>query len=174
MSTFQEDTVQRLPKIVSNLLLATVFWFSHYVVLVMLNPVNVEPAFLLQMGLLIVSGIFLVRTLFNILIIADHLTKSFFKRLGVNESWSRKRILKDTMCIIAVLLVGAGIYPLFELVSNFDQVLQQITNYVTLGLIFLFVFDIGRIFYRITEKKANSMANRFSNLINDGDKTNGK
>jgi hypothetical protein len=34
-------------------------------------------------------------------------------------------------------------------------------------LIFLFVFDIGRIFYRLGEKKANSVADRFSNSINN-------
>jgi len=37
-----------------------------------------------------------------------------------------------------------------------------------LGLILLFVYDIGRTFYRITEKKANSVANRISS--NDGEK----
>jgi len=37
----------------------------------------------------------------------------------------------------------------------------------------LFVYDIGRTFYRITEKKANSVANRFSDSNNE-ENINGK
>jgi hypothetical protein len=36
------------------------------------------------------------------------------------------------------------------------------------------VYDIGRTFYRITEKKANSVADRISNSTNEDEKTNGK
>jgi hypothetical protein len=35
----------------------------------------------------------------------------------------------------------------------------------------LFVYDIGRTFYRITEKKANSVASRISNSSNGEEKT---
>jgi len=57
-------------------LLAVVFWVAHYAVLMALNPIYPEQTFLLQTGLTIVSGIFLIRALFNALTIADHLTKS--------------------------------------------------------------------------------------------------
>jgi hypothetical protein len=126
----------------------------------------------LQTALIIISGIFLIRGLFNSLTIFDHLTKSLLKRLGIKEAWSRERILKDMAYIIAVILVAAALYPVLNSVSHFEQVLQQITTYFTLGLILLFVFDIGRTFYKITEKKANSLANQFSNLINEDDKIN--
>ena len=174
MTALREDIVHRLPKLVSNLALAVVFWVSYYVVLVALSPINAEQAFLLHMGLLIVSGIFVVRALFNTLTIADRLTGSFLKRLGIKEGLSRERILKDTICIVGILLVAAALYPLFNLVSNFEQTFQQIITYFTLGLILLFVFDIGRSFYRITESKANSVAKRFSNLIIEDEKTVGK
>ncbi len=95
-------------------------------------------------------------------------------RFGIKEGWSRERILKDMACIVGVILVAATLYPLLNLTSNFEQMLQQITTYFTLGLILLFVFDIGRTFYKITEKKANSLANQFSNLINEDEKINGK
>jgi hypothetical protein len=101
------------------------------------------------------------------LIIADHLTKKLLKRFGITEGWSRERILKDVTYIIAVLLVAAAVYPLLNLLPNFEQIFQQTTTYITLGFLFLFAFDIGRTFYRITEKKANSVANRFSDLINE-------
>jgi len=167
MNTLGEEILYRLPKVVSNLGLALIFWVARYIVLVTLNTVNAEHVFLLQMGLLIVTWIFLVRALFNVLTVVDRLTGSFLKRLGIKEGWSRQRIFKDAICIVAVLLVAAATFPLFSELSNFGALLQEITTYAALGFILLFVYDIGRTFYRITEKKANSVANRLSHSSND-------
>jgi hypothetical protein len=172
MPTLRENIVHALPKAVSNIVLALIFWFAHFAVQQTLNPIDTEQIFIIQTGLLIVSGIFLVRALFNGLTIADHLTKSLLKRLGINEKWSRKRILKDLMFIIAVILVAAGLYPIISLSPNYEQVLQQIVTYSTLGFLLLFVFDIGRIFYRITENRANSVAIRFSNILSKDEEIN--
>ena len=174
MNTLREEILYRLPKVVSNLALALIFWVARYIVLVTLNTVNAEHVFLLQMGLLIVTGIFLVRALFNALTVVDRLTGSFLKRLGIKEGWSRQRIFKDAICIVAVLLVAAAIFPLFSELSNFGPLLQEITTYAALGFILLFVYDIGRTFYRITEKKANSVADRLSHSNNEKEKINGK
>jgi len=167
MNTLGEEILYRLPKVVSNLGLALIFWVARYIVLVTLNTVNAEHVFLLQMGLLIVTWIFLVRALFNVLTVVDRLTGSFLKRLGIKEGWSRQRIFKDAICIVAVLLVAAATFPLFSELSNFGPLLQEITTYAALGFILLFVYDIGRTFYRITEKKANSVADRLSHSSND-------
>jgi len=167
MNTLGEEILYRLPKVVSNLGLALIFWVARYIVLVTLNTVNAEHVFLLQMGLLIVTWIFLVRALFNVLTVVDRLTGSFLKRLGIKEGWSSQRIFKDAICIVAVLLVAAATFPLFSKLSNFGTLLQEITTYATLGLILLFVYDIGRTFYRITEEKANLVANQLSHSSND-------
>lgn len=171
MTTLRENILHHSPKAVSNLTLAIFFWVAHYIILVILNPINPEQAFLLQTGLIIVSGIFLIKALFNTITIVDHLTKSFLKRLGIKEGLSRERILKDIMYIVAILLIAATLYPILDSLTNYAQILQQITTYSIFGLILLFVFDIARSFYRISEKKANSVANRFSKKINE-DKTN--
>ncbi|MCJ7720882.1 hypothetical protein MUO98_00530, partial [Candidatus Bathyarchaeota archaeon] len=64
----------------------------------------------------------------------------------------------------------ATIFPLFSRLPNYGPLLQEITTYLTLGLLLFFVYDIGRNFYRISEKKANSVANRISNSISNGEK----
>ena len=174
MTTLREEILYRSPKILSNLALALIFWGARYILLVTLNPVNAEHVFLVQTGLLIVTGIFLVRTLFNALTVADKLTGFFLKCLGIKEDWSRQRILKDTIYIVALLLAAAALFPLFNILSNFEPILGQITTYFTLGMIFLFVFDIGRTVYRITEKKADSIVNRISNSRKEEKKINGK
>ena len=165
MTNLREEILFSSPKVVSNLALALLFWVARYIVLITIGNVNAEFVFLLQMGLLIVAGIFLIRASFNTLSIVDKLIGSFLGRLGIDDVWSRQRIFKDTMCIIAVLLVAAAVFPLLNSLSTIEPLLQQIVTYVALGLILLFVFDIGRSFYRLTEKKANSMAKRISNSI---------
>ena len=162
MTTLRENAVNSLPKVVSNLILSIVFWFIQYIIQLLSSSISAEQVFILQTGLLIVSGIFLVRASFNGLTIADYLTKSFLKRLGIKEKWSRERILKDLIFIVVVLLVSAGLYPIINFSENYGQTLQIITTYSALGFILLFVFDIGRVFYRMTENKANSVVNRFS------------
>jgi len=152
---------------IANVALALVFWAISHISLITLNSINSEIAFLLQIGLLLAAGIFLVRTLFEALTVVDNVTGLFLRRLGIKEGWSRQRIFQDTIYIVVILLVAAATFPLFSNLSNFGALLQEITTYAALGFILLFVYDIGRTFYRITEKKANSVANRLSHSSND-------
>ncbi|MGW8289290.1 MAG: hypothetical protein ACWGNP_03360, partial [Candidatus Bathyarchaeia archaeon] len=150
--------------------IALVFAGMSYVVLWAPNSVSTEIVFLLQLGFLLVAGMFLVRTLLDALMIVDKVTGSFVRRLGITEGMSRQRIFKDITYIVAILLVAAALFPLFKSISNFGPLLQEIISYAVLGLIAVFVYDIGRTFYRITEKKANSVANRISTSNNNEEK----
>jgi hypothetical protein len=170
VNAVSEEIRYRLPRLIANVAIALVFLGMSYVVLWTLNSISTEIVFLLQIGLLLAAGLFLVRTLFNALMIIDKATGLFLRRLGIKEGWSRQRIFKDTIYIVAIILVAAAIFPLFSNLPNFGPLLQEITTYAALGLIILFVYDIGRTFYRITEKKANSVADRFSSSTNEEEK----
>ena len=174
MNAVREEIWYSLPRLIANVTIALAFTGMSYLVLWTLNSISTEIVFLLPIGLLLAAGIFLVRTLFDALTIVDNVTGLFLRRLGIKEGWSRQRIFKDTIYIVAILLVAAAIFPLLSNLSTFGPLLQQITTYAALGLILLFVYDIGRTFYRITEKKANSVANRISNSSNEDEKINGK
>jgi len=174
VNAVSEEIRYRLPRLIANVAIALAFAGMSYIVLWTLNSISTEIVFLLQIGLLLAAGIFLVRTLFDALKIVDKVTGLFVRRLGIKEGWSRQRIFKDTIYIVAILLVAAAIFPLFSNLSNFGPLLQKITTYAALGLILLFVYDIGRTFYRITEKKANLVANRLSNSSDEEDEINGK
>jgi drug/metabolite transporter (DMT)-like permease len=173
VNTINEEKY-RVSKLVANGSIALVFAGMSYVVLWAPNSVSAEIVFLLEIGFLLVAGMFLVRTLFHALMIIDKLTGTFVKRLGIKEGLSKQRIYKDTTYIVAILLIAAALFPLFQNLSNFGPVLQEIITYVVLGLIAVFVYDIGRTFYRITEKKANSVANRISSSTNNEEKIVGK
>jgi len=170
VNAVREGIRYRLPRLMANVTLALVFLATSYLVLWTLNSISTEITFLLPIGSLLVAGIFLVCTLFDALTIVDNVTGLFLRRLGIKEGWSRQRVFKDTAYIVAILLVAAATFPLFSKISNFGALLQEITTYAALGLILLFVYDIGRTFYRITEEKANSVANRLSHSSNDEEK----
>ena len=174
MNAVSEEIRYRLPRLIANVALALFFAGMSYLFLWTLSSISTEIAFLLQIGLLLVAGIFLVRTLFDALAIIDNATGLFLRHLGIKEGWSRQRVFKDTIYIVAILLVAAAIFPLLSNLSNFGPLLQEITTYAALGLILLFVYDIGRTFYRITEEKANAVANRILNSSNDEEKIDGK
>jgi cation transport ATPase len=162
MDTLRKEIIYRLPKITSSLVLALIFWVAHHIVLATSNTLKIEHIFVLQIGFVIAAGIFLVRTLINILPILDKFTESFFRSLRITEGFSRQRILKDTVYIISILLATAAICPFFNNMTTIEPMLQQITTYFAMGLILLFLYDIGRTFYRISEKKANSITKWFS------------
>ena len=170
MNAVSEELRNRLPKLIANTAIALVFLAMSFVVLWTLSGINTEIVFLSQIGLLLAAGLFLVRTLFDALMIIDKATGIFVRRLGIKDGWSRQRIFKDTVYVVAILLLAAATFPLFTRLPNYGPVLQEITTYAALGLIVLFVYDIGRTFYRITEKKANSVANRISNSNNSEEK----
>ena len=174
MNAVSEEIRYRLPRLIANVAIALAFAGMSYIVLWTLNSISTEIVFLLQIGLLLAAGIFLVRTLFDALMIIDKATGLFLRRLGIKEGLSRQRVFKDTVYIVGILLVAAAIFPLFSRLPNFGPLLQEITTYAALVLILLFVYDIGRTFYRITEAKANSVANRISNSINSEEKINEK
>ena len=169
MNTVSEGKY-RFSRLVANGSIALVFAGMSYVALWTLNGVSAEIVFLLQLGFLLVAGIFLVRTLFHALMVVDKVTGSVVKRLGIKDGLSRNRIFKDVTYIVAILLVSAAVFPLLRNISNSASLLQEIATYAVLGLILLFVYDIGRTFYRITEKKANSVANQISNSNNEDEK----
>ena len=169
MNAETEEIRNRLPKLVANVSIALIFLAASFIVLWTLSSISTEIVFLLQIGLLIAAGLFVVRTLFDALAIIDKATGQFLRRLGIKEGMSRQRVFKDTVYIVAILLVAATIFPLFSRLPNYGPLLQEITTYATLGLILLFVYDIGRNFYSLTEKKANSVANRISNSISNED-----
>jgi hypothetical protein len=174
VNAVSEELRNRLPKLIANVAITMVFLTMSFIVLWTLSGISTEIVFLAQIGLLLAAGLFLVRTLFDALVIIDKATGLFVKRLGIKDGCSRQRIFKDSVYVVAILLVAAAIFPLFSRLPNYGPLLQEITTYAALGLLLLFVYDIGRTFYRITENKANSVANRISSSINNEEKINGK
>jgi hypothetical protein len=167
-----EELRRKFPKLIANVVIAVIFTGISQIVGWLLSGINPDILFLLQIGLLLGAGIFLVRTLFDALTVTDKATKLLLKQVGIKKERSNQRIFKDMIAIVVVLLIAAAIVPVISNLSSMGPLLQEIITYAAMGLIVLFVYDIGRTFYRITEKKANGLADKISNTIED--ETNGK
>jgi hypothetical protein len=146
-----------------NLIMALIFW----VISVFIPPtlrsliipgINTEASFLVWILTIVVMGIFLVRALSDALVLGDVLTDILAKRLGIKEERSPKRAAREFAYIIIIVLVVSGLSPLFAAISDVGYYLSTATIYIGLGLIIIFIYDIGRIIYKIIEEKADSIA----------------
>jgi cation transport ATPase len=148
----------KLPKIVTSMALALTFAAISIIIPPIFASISKNLAFFASITLILIAGIFLVRALLNVLVISDKAIRLSLRFLGIREDWSRRRALKDLVYIIAIILAAAAVYPFFEGIGSAGNVLQVITTYIAIGLIFLFVYDIGRTLYRIFEDKAVAVA----------------
>jgi hypothetical protein len=173
LNAASRELKQKFPKLIANIVIAAIFTASSQLAGWILKGINADVVFLLRIGLLLGAGIFLVRTLFDALTVTDKATKLLLKRVGIKKEQSKQRIFKDIICIVATLLVVAALGPILNGTSSINPTLNEIMTYAAMALILLFVYDIARTLYRITENKANGLANRISSS-KERDETNGK
>lgn len=160
MNYVEKGFVYRLPGFAVTLALALLFWWVAIHVPPMLEGVSEVGGFLSWIVFALVGGVFLVRALFFASVLGDNAIASFLKRLGVNERWSRRRVLKDSIYIIAIVLAAAAVLPFFGGWGNVGGGFNVLATYVILGTVLLFVYDIGRTVYKIAEEKASLVAGR--------------
>jgi len=153
-----EEIKRRMPKLATSSVLALTFWLISVITSPMLSSFSQQSGFLVGFATMFVAGIFLVRALFNAVQISDKTVRFLLKGLGIKERKARGRVLKDSICIIAAILCSAAISPFFNSLDSVGSSLQTITTIVVLGIVLLFVYDIGRVLHRFVEEKANSLS----------------
>jgi len=85
--------------------------------------------------------------------------------LGIKEERSPRRAARDAIYIIVILLVTTALQPLIAtLEPNVKDLLTKATIYVALAIILILIYDIGRILYRIVERKAESVADSLAKM----------
>jgi hypothetical protein len=149
---------RRILKLSTNLLLALTFWQISIVTPLALGSPNQQSVFLVGYATLFIAGIFLVRALFNAVQIGDKTIGPLLSRLGIEEGKARERVTKDSICIIAAILCSAAISPFFNNLSSVGSSLQTIATFVVLGIVLLFVYDIGRVLHCVVEEKVDALS----------------
>ena len=172
MKDKREEIRRRLPRLVTNLIMAIIFW----VVSVFIPPtipeivipgINTEASFLVWVLTIIITAIFLIRALTDALALGDVLTDAITRKLGVKEEQSSKRAARELVYIIAIVLVVTAVSPLLLNIQDVGYYLSTVTVYIGLGLVILFIYDIGRTVYKIIEQKAESLADYVSQSKQD-------
>lgn len=158
MNHVGKEAGYRFSRFAISIVLALVFWVAGLFVPPLLGDLGEFGRLLTWVTLTLVAGIFLVRALSDGLILGDRAIGFIMNLVGVKERPSRRRVLKDLLFIVAIILAAAAVSPLYGDLGSVGNGLQVLTTYVTLGAILLFVYDLGRTFYRIAEEKANLLA----------------
>ena len=167
MKDKKEEIRRRLPRLVTNLIMAIIFWIISVFIpptlpSLLVPGINTETSFLVTILTMFIMAIFLIRALTDALVLGDILTDTITKKLGVNEEKSSKKAARELVYIIVVVLVVTAVTPLLETIQDVGGYLSTITVYIGLGLVILFIYDIGRIVYKIIEEKAESLADYVS------------
>ncbi len=169
-----EEIRVRFPRIIMNLVMTLIFWIiisfipqtvSNFVV----PGLNVNLDFLVWIVGIVFMVIFLIRALADALVLLDILTDVFVRKIGVREKRSPRRALRDLIYIIVILLVATAVSPILAGVKDIGNLLRTATTYITLCLIIVLIYDIGRILYKLIEQQAQSLADR---LAKTAEKTN--
>jgi len=129
--------------------------------------INTEASTLLWVLTMVIMAIFLIRALTDALVLGDVLTDILTRKLGVREEKSSKRAAREFVYIIVIVLVVTAIAPLLETIQDVGSYLSTVAVYIGLGLVILFIYDIGRIVYKIIEEKAESFADYVSRAKQD-------
>ena len=159
-----KEVRRRFPRLIMSLVMAIIFYLVNIFVPplmgdIMLPGINLNAGTLVGTITLIFTAIFLIRAMADGLVLSDILTDIFVKRLGIKEERSPRRAARDTIYIIVILLVTTALHPLIAtLESSVKEPLTNVTIYVALAIILILIYDIGRILYRIVERKAESVA----------------
>ena len=165
-----EEIRNRFPRLTMSLIMAFIFYLINSFVPntmegINLPGLNINAGTLIGTIALIFTAIFLIRALADALVLSDILTDIFVKRLGIKEERSPKRAARDLIFIIVIILVTTAIFPLINtLESSIKDPLSMATTYVALGMILILIYDIGRILYRIVERKAESVADSLAKM----------
>jgi DMSO reductase anchor subunit len=162
-----EEIRRRLPRLVTNVIMAIIFWLVSVFVPPTLESItvpgiNTQASTLVWILTILILGIFLIRALSDALVLGDVLTDTLVKRLGVKEERSPKRAAREFAYIIIIVLVVTAVSPLLGDIQDVGFYLSTATIYIGLGLIIIFLYDIGRIIYKIIENKADSFAEHFA------------
>jgi hypothetical protein len=162
-----EEIRVRLPRLVTNLIMAVIFWLISVFIpptlpSIVIPGINTEASTLVWILTMIIMAIFLIRALTDALVLGDVLTDVLTKKLGVKEEQASKRAAREFAYILVIVLIVTAVSPLLATIQDAGYYLSTATVYIGLGLIILFIYDIGRIIYRIIEEKAESFADYFA------------
>jgi hypothetical protein len=170
VNSLREELKNKFPSLLANMALASIFGVLGIVSLLLLNTVIEGVGYFSWLVFVLIAGAFLIRALSTVLVMADKATSLFIAHLGIQEPWSRDRVVKDLVIIIILILAFAAIIPLLKIFVNIGTEVVAAITIVAIGVIFVFMYDIGQTSWRILQAKISPVTNRFVNASKGDEK----
>ena len=164
-----EEIRRRFPRLTMSLVMAVIFWIISIVVPptieeIVIPGLDVNAGTIVGIIAWLFTAIFIIRALSDALTLSDIVTDIMLKRLGIKEERSSKRAARDVIYIIVIILVATALYPLLGTLDDIGSMLTTVTTYIALGIILVLIYDMGRILYRVIERRAESVADRLAKM----------
>ena len=161
-----EELRERLPRVITSLVVV----FFLYLVLDIIPAfvgftmpgINIGLNMIVRLVVLLIIFIFLARVLIDIRVLADKVTDPIVRRFGIREEKSMKRVARDVAYIIIIVLIVEAVLPLLANVPTVGDLLGTMTGLVAIGVLFIFVYDMGRTLYDLIVSRADDVADWFA------------
>jgi len=149
--------------------MSLIFWIISIIVpptisALMIPGLNVNAGTVVGFIALLLTAIFLIRALSDALVLSDIVADVIVRQLGIREERSLRRAARDAIYVVAIVLVATALYTLLGTLGEIGKMLTTATMYVALGIILVLIYDIGRIVYRVIERRAESVADRLAKM----------
>ncbi|MHA1712385.1 MAG: hypothetical protein ACTSUS_10105 [Candidatus Freyarchaeota archaeon] len=158
---------ERLPRFILSMLVGFLFYIISLGVPPLVEGItvpgiNIAPynsaSWLIWAASVVLMMIFFIKGMSDALVLADIGTQLIVRFLGIKEDRPLRRVARDVIYIVlAILLAEAGL-PFLALVPRIGNLLTIAVSLVTLGVVIVLIYDIGRILYRMLEERARAFA----------------
>ena len=164
-----EEVQRRFPRLIMSLVMALIFWIISTIVPptisdLVIPGLNVNAGTVVGFIALLLTAIFLIRALSDALVLSDIVADIIVRQLGIKEERSPRRAARDAIYVVAIVLMATALCTLLGTLGEIGNTLTTATTYVALGIILVLIYDIGRIVYRVIERRAESVADRLAKM----------
>ena len=164
-----EEVKRRFPRLIMSLVMSLIFWIISVFVPptvsdLVIPSLNLNAGTVVGFVALLLTAIFLIRALSDALVLSDIAADIIVRQLGIREERSPRRAARDAVYVVAIVLVATALCTLLGTLGEIGNTLTTVTMYVALGIILVLIYDMGRIVYRVIERKAEAMADRLAKM----------
>jgi Zn-dependent protease with chaperone function len=82
----------------------------------------------------------------------------------MHNKLAKMHAARDAVYVVAIVLVATALCTLLGTLGEIGNTLTTVTMYVALGIILVLIYDMGRIVYRVIERRAESVADRLAKM----------
>jgi Zn-dependent protease with chaperone function len=82
----------------------------------------------------------------------------------MHNKLAKMHAARDAVYVVAIALVATALCTLLGTLGDIGNTLTTVTMYVALGIILVLIYDMGRIVYRVIERRAEAVADRLAKM----------